>query len=95
VPSEDSSAERQHKGAITKTGPRELRALLVQASWVIWRGKSGAGAELRAWAHALAARRGRRIAVVALARRLTRILYARWRDRTDFRVTRRPPLAHA
>ena len=32
VPSEDSSAERQHKGHITKAGPTELRALLVQAS---------------------------------------------------------------
>ena len=52
----------------------------VQASWVIWRGRSPAGADLRAWAHALAARRGRRIAVVALARRLSRILYAMWRD---------------
>jgi transposase len=89
VPSEDSSAERQHKGHITKTGPRDLRALLVQASWVIWRGKTAAGAALRAWAHALAARRGRRIAVVALARRLSRILFALWRDRTDFCVSPR------
>ena len=48
VPSEDSSAERRHKGHITKTGPRELRALLVQASWVIWRGRSADGATLRA-----------------------------------------------
>jgi transposase len=86
VPSEDSSAERRHQGPITKAGPRELRALLIQASWVIWRGRSAAGARLRAWAHALAARRGRRIAVVALARRLSRILYALWRDQTDFRV---------
>jgi transposase len=86
VPSEDSSGERQHKGHITKTGPTELRALLVQASWVIWRGKSAAGAALRTWAHALAARRGRRIAVIALARRLTRILFAMWRDGTDFTV---------
>jgi transposase len=84
VPSEDSSAERQHKGHITKTGPRDLRALLVQASWVIWRGRSAAGLPLRTWAHALAARRGRRIAIVALARRLSRILYALWRDRSDF-----------
>jgi transposase len=87
VPSEDSSAERQHKGPITKAGPRELRALLVQASWVVWRGRSAAGVALRAWAQALAARRGRRIAVVALARRLSRILYALWRDRTDFRAS--------
>lgn len=32
VPSEASSAERQHKGHITKCGPGDLRALLVQAS---------------------------------------------------------------
>jgi transposase len=83
VPSEDSSAERQHKGHITKTGPSDLRALLVQASWVIWRGRSAAGLPLRIWAQALAARRGRRIAIVALARRLSRILYALWRDQTD------------
>jgi transposase len=89
VPSEDSSAERRLKGHITKTGPRDLRALLVQASWTIWRSKTADAAALRTWAHALAARRGRRIAVVALARRLTRILYARWRDDTAF-VARGP-----
>ena len=86
VPVEDSSGERRHKGSITKAGPRELRALLVQASWVIWRSRKAASAALRDWAHALAARRGRRIAIVALARRLSRILFAMWRDGTDFRV---------
>lgn len=86
VPSENSSAERRHRGRITKTGPKELRALLVQASWVIWRGRSAEGAALRRWAHALAERRGRRIAVVALARRLSRILFAMWRDRQDYRA---------
>ena len=93
VPSEDTSAERQHKGHITKTGPREVRALLVQASWAIWRGRSPAGGELRRWAQALAARRGRRIAIVALARRLTRILYAMWRDQTDFVPRQRAAMA--
>lgn len=90
VPSEDSSAERQHKGHITKAGPGELRALLVQASWSIWRSRSAASAPLRTWAQTLAARRGRRIAIVALARRLARLLYAMWRDQTDFRAPRRP-----
>lgn len=93
VPSEDSSAERRHKGHITKTGPGDLRALLVQASWVIWRGRSAAGAELRTWAQALAARRGRRIAIIALARRLTRVLYAMWRDQTEFTPRRRSAVA--
>jgi transposase len=93
VPSEDSSAERQRKGHITKTGPGDLRALLVQASWVIWRGRSAAGADLRTWAQALAARRGRRIAIIALARRLTRVLYAMWRDQTEFTPRRRAAVA--
>ena len=84
VPSEDSSSERHHKGRITKTGPPELRSLLIQASWVIWRGRTADGAALRTWAQRVAARRGRRIAIVALARRLSRILFAMWRDGTEF-----------
>jgi transposase len=93
VPSEDSSAERQHKGHITKCGPGDLRALLVQSSWVSWRGRSAAGAEWRTWAQTLAARRGRRIAIVALARRLTRVLYAMWRDQTEFAPRQRAATA--
>jgi transposase len=92
VPREDSSAERQHKGHITTSGPGDLRGVVVQASWSIWRGRSAAGAALRLWAQALAARRGRRIAIIALARRVTRILYAMWRDQTEF-VPRRQPTA--
>jgi transposase len=91
VPREASSGTRQRKGAITKAGPPGLRTLLVQASWGVWRQRRGGGA-LHAWVHALAARRGRRIAVVALARRLGRILYAMWRDGTDYAVT--PVEAH-
>jgi transposase len=86
VPREDSSAERRHRGHITKAGPRELRSLLIQAAWVCWRHPSSAA--LRAWVERIAARRGRRIAVVALARRLSRILFAVWRDEATFDVTK-------
>ena len=86
VPREDSSAERRHRGHITKTGPRELRSLLVQAAWACWR--SRASATLRAWVERVASRRGKRIAVVALARRLSRILYALWRDQSVFAAAR-------
>jgi transposase len=82
VPRENSSAERRHRGHITKVGPRELRSLLVQGAWACWR--SHGSASLRAWVDRLAARRGRRIAVVALARRLSRILFALWRDGSVF-----------
>jgi transposase len=84
VPREDSSAERRQRGHITKVGSRELRSLLVQAAWACWRSQHSA--TLRTWAEQLAARRGRRIAVVGLARRLSRILYALWRDGTTFAV---------
>jgi len=82
VPREDSSAERRHRGHITKAGPRELRSLLVQAAWACWR--SPASGTLRVWVERLAGRRGKRIAVVALARRLSRILFAVWRDQSVF-----------
>lgn len=85
VPREDSSGARQHKGGITKAGPPGLRSLLIQASWVIWRQRRHGGG-LHAWVERLAARRGKRIAVVALARRLARILFAMWRDGADYRV---------
>jgi transposase len=85
VPREDSSGTRQRKGAITKAGPGPVRALLVQAAWVVWRQRQGRAA-LHAWVERLAARRGKRIAVVALARRLARILFAVWRDETEYQA---------
>ena len=93
VPSEYSSGEQHRRGRITKRGPRELRALLVQASWVVWRNRGSSSAPLRAWAQALAARRGRRIAIVALARRLSRIMLAVWRDATPFALRLTPMTA--
>ena len=54
VPREARSAERRHRGHITKAGPRELRSLLVQAAWACWRSKQSA--TLRAGVAQLAAR---------------------------------------
>ena len=85
VSREDSSGSRRRKGTITKRGPNSLRVLLIQAAWVIWRQRRGRAA-LHAWVERLAARRGRRVAVVALARRLARILYALWRDECDYQA---------
>jgi transposase len=89
VPREYSSGERQYRGRITKAGPPTVRRLLVQAAWSIWVRPGVAGATLHAWVTRLAARRGRRVAIVALARRLGRILFAVWRDGVPFRVTPR------
>ncbi len=86
VPSEHSSGERQHRGRITKRGNARMRSLLVEAGWRILRSRKIECAALKAWAAQIAARRGRRIAVVALARRLSGILYAMWRDGNEYRA---------
>lgn len=85
VPREDSSGARRRRGGITKAGPTMPRVLLVQAAWRIWRRRHAAD-PLHRWVHAVAARRGRGIAIVGLARRLARVLYAMWRDETEYRL---------
>lgn len=84
VPSERSSGERQQRGHISKAGPGRARHMLVEAAWTILRRRSAANAALHDWAAKIMARRGSRVAVVALARKLAGILYALWRDGTSF-----------
>lgn len=84
VPGERSSGEKRQVGHITKTGNRRARYLLVEAAWRIVRGRTAETAALRAWTLRIALRRGKRIAIVALARRLAGIVYAMWRDGQAF-----------
>jgi transposase len=86
TPSERSSGEQQRRGRISKTGNPRARWLLVEAGWRLLRSTHPAAAPLRAWAARIAARRGRAIAAVALARRLAGILYAMWRDETAYQA---------
>jgi len=88
VPREWSSGEGQRRGRITKAGHRRVRSLLVQAAVSIRRVPNPSTTALREWAGRLAARRGRFIAVVALARRLAGILYALLRDSTRYEPSR-------
>ena len=88
VPSENSSADRHHRGGITKAGSPRMRWLLVQAAWAVAHATRAEARPLRAWAERIAQRRGKRVATVALARRLAGILFALWRDETTFDVTR-------
>ena len=78
VPCEKSTGNHRRLGSITKKGNSYLRSLLVEASWGILR-RSGDD-PLHRWAQAVAKRRGKRVAVVGLARRLAGVLWAMWRD---------------
>jgi transposase len=85
VPREWSSSETQRKGSITKAGNTRMRWLLVEAAWcILRRKKKPETAQLRDWADRIALRRGSHVAAVALARRLAGILYAMWRDQTEY-----------
>ena len=81
VPREWSSGETQRRGRITKAGNARIRWLLVEAAWRVATNKKRPETEaLRNWADRIARRRGKRVAMVALARKLSGILYAMWRD---------------
>jgi len=84
VPRELSSGESQRRGRITKAGPTRMRWLLIQAAVSILRRRPPEAEALRMWALRIAARRGKHIATVALARRLAGILYALLRDGSVF-----------
>jgi transposase len=70
-------------GSITKQGNTMARVMLVQSAWLILRSRD-ADDPLRRWAEAIAQKRGKRIAVVALARKLSGVLWAMWRDGTVY-----------
>ena len=80
VPAEYSSGEQQRRGQVLRSAHPHVQSLLVQAAWRLSRSKDARTAGLRAWADGIARRRGRKIAMVALARRLARMLFAMWRD---------------
>jgi transposase len=85
VPLEDSSGKRRRLGHITKQGSSMLRFLLVEAAHVAARSLP----EWRSRYFHLTMRRGRKIAKVALARKLAVRLYWMWRKGWDYEQFRK------
>ena len=95
APREYSSGEQQRRGRVMRSAHPHVQSLLVQAAWCVWRSKDPRTAGLRGWAQSIAHRRGKSIAIVALARRLARILFAMWRDGVPYDAARtRPTRSH-
>ena len=80
VPTEESSGNRRRLGHISKQGNCLLRFLLVEAAQATVRGDP----EWRSRFFHLAMRRGRKIAKVAMARRLAVRMYWMWRKGWDY-----------
>jgi transposase len=83
VPKQMESGQMKRIGRITRRGPSLLRGMLVEVAWMVWRHND--------WAKSFVARisRGmklrRKIAIVALARKLLVILWAMLRDNAPWR----------
>jgi transposase len=85
APSESTSGGpgKRRLGSITKHGNTYARTMLVQAAWHILRSRN-ADDPLFQWVDRIAKTRGKRIAAVALARKLAGVLWAMWRDGTAY-----------
>jgi transposase len=86
VPGEHSSSDRQQRLSITKAGPRRMRWLLVQAAWSARRAAPKDPMVL--WSLHVEKRRGKRMALIALARKMAGILFAMWRDSKAYDATK-------
>lgn len=82
TPSERSSSTKTRRSGITKAGSPRMRRLLVQAVWTARRCRPND--PMVRWSLDVEKRRGKAVAVVALARKLSSILYAIWRDGTTY-----------
>ena len=92
-PRQSQSGDKNPQHGISKTGNTCLRSLLVQAAHYIL-GRFGPDSALRRWGLGLAARggnRGKKRAVVAVARKLAVLLHSIWRNRTRFVPFPQPP----
>jgi len=86
TPGECSSSERERRTSITKAGPSSVRRTLIQAAWAVWRGYPND--PMARWAMNIAERRGRPIAIVALARKLAGLMYAIWKTETPYQASK-------
>lgn len=82
IPSTHQSGERNAQGRITKKGSGELRTMLCEAAHHAAR----ANHPLNPYFRKLCAKRGYKMAVIAVAHRLCRILYSMLKNRTYFDV---------
>lgn len=86
VPSEYSTGDTVTKGSITHLGNQTLRSLLIEASWSAIRKNT----ELNQFYHRIKSRHhlriGARVAIVAVARKLTHIIYRVLKDQRTFIV---------
>jgi len=84
TPRRYQSGEHDNPGRISKAGDRVVRATLYAAANALLM-RTMAGSQLKSWGMRLMRTKGRRRAVVAVARKLAVLLHRMWADGTEFR----------
>lgn len=84
APSVRASGERVEYGRITKQGRSEIRAVWVQAAHAVLAVQAAAARPLQRWWERVARRRGKKTALVALARKLLTIAFHLLREGTTY-----------
>ena len=78
------SGEIDNPGRISKAGDADVRSALYAAANAMMM-RSVASSEIKSWGLRLMRRKGRRRAVVAVARKLAVVMQRMWADNTEFR----------
>ena len=94
VPKQISTGDRTILGPISRRGNRYLRALFVQAAWVVLvRLKNWERYGLKSWIEAAKKRLHHNVLAIALANKLARIAWAVLAKGRDFELTRSSELS--
>jgi len=93
VPGEHTTGGKIKRTSIIKAGPKLIRSVLIQAAWSMWR--SHPESQLVKWAMRIAERKGKKVAAIALARRLTAVMYAMWKTERPYNPMLPSPLTSA
>ncbi len=84
TPRRYQSGEHDNPGRISKAGDRDVRATLYAAANALLM-RTVAGSQIKSWGMRLIRTKGRRRAIVAVARKLAVLLHRMWVDGTEFR----------
>ena len=84
TPRRYQSGEHDNPGRISRAGDRDVRATLYAAANALLM-RTMAGSQIKSWGMRLMRTKGRRRAVVAVARKLAVLLHRMWADGTEFR----------
>ena len=82
TPGENTTGFRTKRRRLTRAGAPQVRWALGQAAWSCYRRRPQD--PMVQWAKQIAERRGAQVAIMALARKLSHVLYALWKHQTTY-----------